>query len=139
MTTALGGAEFWERLANEPAKLAAEICLLDAADLDATLQKHAGLFAWVSATHEAARIAEERAKWEVTKARARAFVTIQGGTVGDRQAQVELLPEVQQSQEALFTAQEKRGALRAMADALEHRKDMLIQLSAKQRQERGLY
>ena len=40
---------------------------------------------------------------------------------------------------ALLDQQEKRGALRAMSDALEDRKDMLIQIAAKQRKERGDY
>lgn len=62
----LGSAEFWQRLASEPNRLAAEICFVDVVNLDETLQKHASLRAWVNASHETARIQEERARWEVT-------------------------------------------------------------------------
>ena len=138
MHTELGSKEFWDRLSTEPGRLAAEVCLIDTTKLYATLQGHASLHAWVIAAHESAKIEEERKKWEVTKARAKAYIG-SVGTVGDRQAAVEMTWEVQQAQEALFAVQEKRGALRAMADALVDRKDMLIQISAKQRQERGNY
>jgi hypothetical protein len=141
--TSLGSPDFWKRLADEPARLAAEVCFIDVANLEQTLYKHAALYAWVCASHEVARIAEERLRWEVTKARARALMrareTEERKTVQSIAAEVELDETVQETTEDLLSAQDKRGALRAMVDALEHRKDMLLQISAKQRQEAGLY
>ena len=136
--TELGSAEFWKRAEVEPAKLAAEICFIDISVLEEVLQRHAALRAWMLAQHEVARIAEERAKWKLTMEHARALVAAKG-TVDERKAQAEIAEPVQAAQEAVFVAQEKRGALRAMADALEDRTQMLIQLSAKQRQEQKDY
>jgi len=132
--TDLGSQEFWQRIQAEPAKLAAEVCFIDVAQLEATLQKHPALRAWVLAQHEVARIAEERAKWTLTVARARAYIRAQG-TVDERKSAVDTAAEVEDAQTKLFDVQEKRGALRAIADALEDRTQMLIQISAKQRQE----
>lgn len=144
----LGSREFWSRLEEAPARLAAEVCLVDVANLDQTLQTHAALHAWINAAHEAARIDEERGKWELTKSRARKMLAAKGNldeqtgkakTVGVLDAEVELDAEVQLAQSLLFKAQEKRGILRAMADALDDRKDMLVQIAAKQREERKDY
>jgi hypothetical protein len=140
----LGSEEFWQQLGTNPARLAAAVCFVDVIRLEETLQRHPSLRAWVNATHEVARLAESRAEWELNKARAvallesRAQADAQTGkakTVDVLRAESEVAPAVVAAQQELFAAQEKRGALRAMADALEDRKDMLIQLSARQRQE----
>lgn len=141
----LGGAAFWEQLSDNPARLAAQVCLIDVHNMDRTLQRHASLRAWVNAQHETARVEEERAKWELTKTRARVLLqdvrmtadsqTGKTKTKDVAEAEVELHDDVVACTEALLTAQQKRGALRAMADALEDRKDMLVQIAAKNRRE----
>jgi hypothetical protein len=141
----LGDKQFWEKLSLEPEKLAAEICSVDAVNLDLTLQNQSALRAWVNAAHETARIEEGRAEWELTKARARATLkakevkdphTEKAKTVEIVKAETETDAEVVRCTEVFFTAQEKRGVLRAMSSALEDRLQMLIQISAKQRAER---
>src|SRR3990167_6808342 len=72
----LGGSVFWQRLQDDPAMLAYEICSIDLVDLQTTLQRHAGLRAWVNAAYESARIAEEKAKWALTKLRSKWMVTL---------------------------------------------------------------
>jgi len=136
--TDLGSQEFWQRIHAEPAKLAAEVCFVDVAQLELTLQKHPALCAWVLAQHEVARIEEERAKWRLTVARARAYLGA-AGTVDERKSAVDTNGEVEAAQEAVFGVQEKRGALRAIADALDDRTQMLVQIAAKQRQESKTY
>ena len=136
--TDLGSLEFWQRIQEEPAKLAAEVCYIDVSQLEKTMQKHPALRAWCLAQHEVARIGEERAKWRLTVAKARALLAATG-TVQERQAMAESADAVMKEQEELFVQQEKRGALRAIADALEDRTQMLIQISAKQRQENKDY
>jgi hypothetical protein len=140
----LGSKEFWERLSLEPELLAAEICSVDVVNLDLTMQHHAALRAWVNAAHESARIEEGKAEFEVTKARARATLngkavkdphTEKAKTVEVLKAETETDPEVVRLTDILFVAQEKRGVLRAMSNALEDRLQMLIQISAKQRLE----
>ena len=142
--TELGSVEFWERVENDPERLAMEVCKVDLVNLEQMLQKHPSTRAWVNAAHEVARIDEERARWHVTKARAEALLAAKSvpdphtgkpKTVNVLDAEVECVESVRAATEELLAAQEKRGALRAMADALEDRKDMLIQIAAKQRQE----
>lgn len=145
----LGSKEFEVRLRGDPARLAAEVCSIDVVNLDKTLQEHAALRAWVNATYEMARIALERAEWEVTKTRATVLLRVareaerpdgkKGKTVGVMEAEVTLAPEVVVVEEARHAVQERCGALRAMADALEDRKDMLVQIAAKQRREQTDY
>lgn len=147
MPVELNSPEFWDRLKSDPARLAAEVCFVDAVNLDLTLQRHPSMRAWVNAMHETAKIAEERAKWELTRARAVAYMTAKstpepGGkakAVETLKAEAELDESVRAATEGLFAAQEKRGAFRAIADALEDRLQMLIQISAKARQEAKEY
>jgi hypothetical protein len=144
----LGTTEFWERLSFEPARLAAEVCFIDVVNLDDTLQQHASLHAWVNAAEESARIGEERARWNVT--RSRAIAILDAKSTPDQQtgkpklaavleAEADTALAMQVAMDELHVAQEKRGALRAISRALEDRKDMLIQISAKRRQEESNY
>jgi hypothetical protein len=143
----LGDTAFWNRLQENPAELAAEVCKIDIAHLDETLQKHAALRAWVSAAYETARIGEARLEWEDVKTRARLMLEVprmdpQTGkpkTMTVINAEVELVPVVMDVMERLLAQQEVRGALHAMTRALEDRKDMLIQIAAKQRKEMDDY
>lgn len=140
----LGSVEFWDKLAADPAHLASAVCMIDITDLDLTLQFHAALHAWINAAHEVARVEEERTRWNLTRERALALLHARSGldqttgkakTVDVLAAEADVAPAVQQANEELLAAMEKRGALRAMASALEDRKDMLIQIAAKRRAE----
>ncbi|KKN68891.1 hypothetical protein LCGC14_0446770 [marine sediment metagenome] len=140
----LGTAAFWTRLTKEPAALAAQICAIDLVDLDTTLQQHASLRAWVNASYEVARIGEEKLKWELTKTRASLTysasrvndpVTDKPKTIAVLNAEVDNDPLVENVTKRLHTQGEMRAALGAMTKGLEDRKDMLIQIAAKQRRE----
>lgn len=146
--TKLGSTDFWKKLKDDPTHLAAEVCTIDMVNLDETLQRHSALRAWINAAHEVARISEERLKWELTKARAVALLkakaepdpdnpgdTPKAKTVGVLEAEVETNTIVEKAKGTLLQQQEKRGVLRAMTDALKDRTDMLVQLSARQREE----
>lgn len=144
----LGTTEFWTRLDAEPARVAYEVAQIDLVDLQGTLQRHPAIKAWVIASFEGARIAEERAKWELTKARAQALLkaaaefdpsTGKRKTVDVINSEADLDPKVQAAQDTLFSYERRRGALRAMVEALDDRKDMLVQLAAKQRDEERDY
>jgi len=137
----LGSEEFWKRLTEDPKALAAEVCFIDLTRLDETLQKHAATYAWVNAAHENARVEEEHAKWELTKARATALLKAQHPkkTIPVINAEVEVHPAVESATGWLLEAQRRRGALRAMATGLDKRTDMLVQLSARQRKEMTNY
>lgn len=144
----LGSIQFWQALDTDPNGLAAQVCGIDLVDLDGTLQRHPALRAWLNAAHETAKMAEERAEWELTCERARALLeakstldphTGKSKTVDVLKAETEVNEKVGAAQASVWAAQKKRGALRAMTSALEDRVHMLVQLSANQRAERGDY
>lgn len=144
MTLELGTQGFWKQLLQDPASLAKEVCTIDLVDLDKTLQQHPALRAWINAAHEVARIEEEKLKWEETRTRAGVLLAahrLMDETTGKVKsvavltAEVDCDPIVQSIVTRLHKQQETRAALRAMANALEDRKDMLIQIAAKQRKE----
>ena len=94
----LGSKIFWEQMQDNPALLAATICQVDLVDLQGTLEKHPALVAWVNASFETSRVAEERAKWVLTRARSTALLnarmendpnTGKPKTVGVLEAEVE--------------------------------------------------
>lgn len=140
----LGSKEFWDRLVEDPKKLASEVNSIDLVDLQTTLQRQSSLHAWVNAAYEAASIDEARVEREVDKARARALLkakeekdkdTGKAKTVEVLKAEVELDAEVDKLTEKLFIAQDKSGGLKAMSYALNDRLQMLIQIAAKHRAE----
>lgn len=144
----LGSPQFWDALKTNPEQLAVTVCSINAADLDRTLQEHPALVAWVVAAHESAKIVEARARWELTKAEA--IVTLRAKAQDDPdtekpktiqvlRAEVDASPEVGEATDHLFTTQERTAALRAMVEALRDRRDMLVQLAAKQRDEQRQY
>ncbi len=140
----LGSPAFWDLLTTNPSLLAKKVAEIDLIDLERTLQEHPGLRAWVGAAYETARIREEEAKWGLTKAKARAFIeakkeldpdTGKWKSVATLEAERDLSEEVNDATNELHEAQALRGSLRAISDALQDRRDMLIQISARQRQE----
>lgn len=145
MSVELGTVAFWERLKEDPKRLAAEVASVDLVNLQVTLQQHSGLRAWIAAAFEQARVEEERVQFRLTQARARALLkakevedphTEKPKTVSVLQAEVDIDPAVVQLQDDLFVIQDKRGGLRAMNTALDDRLQMLIQISSNQRAER---
>ncbi len=140
----LGSPAFWDLLKGSPERLAQEICSIDLVDMDLTLQQHPALRGWVNAAFETSKIAEERAKWILNKTKAQAFITAKESNdpatgkpknIASLEAEVELNSDVINAFEEYLTQARTRAVLRAMADALGDRKDMLIQIAAKQRHE----
>lgn len=142
--TELGSPAFWARLASDPKALAVEVCTIDLVDLERTLYQHPGLRAWVGVACEDARVAKSRAEWNVKRSEAQAFITAKGEldeqtkkpkNADTCKAEATLSPAVEVAMLALFAADEKYGAFRAMTSALEERSQMLVQISARRRQE----
>lgn len=143
--TELGSKEFWQRLREDPKALAVEVCTVSLVDLDKTLYEHSGLRAWVNTAYENARTAKAQAEWKVTKTRASVLLnakatldaqTNKPKTVDAVKAEVDNDPTVDAAENELLQADEKCGSLKAMANALEDRLQMLIQISANRRKER---
>jgi hypothetical protein len=144
----LGTPAFWAELETNPARLAAEVCTIDLVNMQQTLQQHASLYAWVAATFESASVAVERAEWNVTTLKAHALLEIKATpdphtnkpkVVDVIKSEADVHPTVQAAMAEYLKAREKKGVLQAMTKALADRRDMLVQLSAKQREEHKSY
>ena len=144
----LGSPAFWKDLKKDPSRMAFELCKIDLVDLEKTLQHQPSLTAWIVAAYETARVQEEKAKWELEVEKARALIKMKGTldsdtgknkTVAVLNAEVELCGPVIDLTEYLLDCQDTRAALRAIVQGLSDRKDMLIQISARHRQEAKEY
>ena len=140
----LGSPAFWDMLKSNPERLAKEVCSIDLIDLETTLCQHPPLRAWVTAAYETARIDEERAKWILNRTEAEILIatrkTFDGHTgkpktVAVVNAEVETHEEVIAAKHTYLEKMRVRTALEAMVRTLTDRKDMLVQIAAKHRQE----
>ncbi len=115
-------------------------CRIDLANLDAALSRHAALFAYAMAAFEMAKVAEARIKWrtEVVKSEEFAKIQLKGKSATAAEKLILTLDSVQTVMDELHASQEVTGRLRALINGLEHRRDMLVQISAKQRQEMAM-
>lgn len=139
----LGTKQFWKRLQEDPGDLNRELCSIHLEELDETLQTHASLRAWVNSAFELAVVEEAILKWEEKKLRAKELLNVDKTdpttqkvkTIATMEAEVELTGSVRQATANVFAQQRVTGGLRALMKALDDRKDMLVQISAKQRKE----
>lgn len=141
---ALGTAAFWDLLKTQPETIAREVCKIDLVDIEGTLQRHAGIRAWVGAAFESSRIIEEQAKWRLAKTRGRVLLeartlhdpnTNKPKTVEVLKAEVDVHPDVNAGEEEVLEAQRTKGVLKVIYDSLGDRRDMLIQIASRQRKE----
>lgn len=142
--TELGSVAFWNLLKLQPESLARSICTINLNNLEQELEQHPAIRAWVTAAYETARIKEEQAKWELTKIRSRTLLnakeekdSISGKakTIQQLDAEVDIHQEVIDATTKYYEASTISGVLKAMTKGLEDRKDMLIQLAVRQREE----
>lgn len=121
-----------------------DFCRINLADLDTTLTYHAGLYAYAVAVHEMAKVNEARAKMNREKVEATVadqLLRVKNPETGKYPSATEvgltmkLDNRYAEATEAFFNAQQIAGRLKAVTAGLEHRRDMLVQLSAKQRKE----
>lgn len=115
----------------------AEYCRIDLANLDIALERHPSLYAYTSACFEMAKVAEARAKWDLETTIANTFSIVMNKdskmTATAAEKVVKTYPAVTQ---AAATHHEKMlitARMKGLANGLEHRRDMLVQISARQR------
>jgi len=123
-------------------KVVAEYCRIDLANLDEALSRHAALYAYTVAAYEMAKVQEARAKWSLEMIKSEVFKILgqqdKRVTVAAAERRIPLAVTTQAGAQTLFDAQVLTARLRALVMGLEHRRDMLIQISARQRQEMAL-
>lgn len=130
----------FERLEQDPGPYVAEVCALNLMNIDETLERHPALYAYAVAGYEGARIDEARAKFTMERARSQAFgELVKENAIGTAKELVPNDPAVQRATEAWLEAKRMVAGLRALTAGLEHRRDMLIQISSRQKREQQAY
>lgn len=126
-----------DALRDNPAFEVARICQIDTRDLDRALMTQAGLAAYAYSLHESARAAEQEAKYAYERAKAEEFSRLRdgGAAIGQANEQAELGEAVSAARQAAMAKEATTRQYYALVRGLEQRRDMLIQLSARQRQE----
>lgn len=118
-----------------------EYCRINLANLDEALQRQPSLFAYASACFEMAKVNEAKAKWDMEVALSQAFQVFMDQdskmTVGAAEKKMKSVPSVQEAVRVYHQAMQLCARLKGLTNGLEHRRDMLVQLSARERQERA--
>lgn len=119
--------------------LVADYCKIDLANLEIALSRQASLYAYTVAAFEMSKVDEARKKWQLEAAEGEVYEALMRSsekmTVAAANKITPKAAPVKEAQEAIFKAQGVSARLKALVSGLEHRKDMLIQISARQRQE----
>ena len=132
----------WDRLRREPA-YAAQVCDINLAALDDAMLEQPGLYAYVAAQFEAAKVDETRAKIITERVRSQVFAQLMAG---EEKMAVSKADKLLATDEAVMKATDKHlqtradmGMLHACLRGLEHRLQMIMQISSKQKAEARHY
>lgn len=130
-------------LKDMPAEEVANLCAIDLNYMETTLQNHAALYAYAEASYETAEYTKAKAAVYLDRAKDEAFNTIQqdepGLAIGKTDARVSVMENVVRAQDHLLECLKDAGMLKALVKGLQHRKDMLIQISSRQKAEAAQY
>jgi hypothetical protein len=130
----------WEALnGDDPAAEIARVCAIDVTDMETVMQAHPALFGYASASYEVARAQQSTAEWSLDRTKAAVF---EEKKAEDPKASVSGIKEVLENDPKVIAAsnevlQSTRRALllKSLVNALDHRRDMIIQISARHREE----
>lgn len=124
---------------REAQRSIANYCRINLQNLDQALERHPALFAYAVACFEMAKVQEAQKKWnlEVTKSTSYQFLMDSDPkmTVAGADKKIPSIPAVASAVAELHEAMSVVGRLKGLVDGLGHRRDMLVQISARQRQE----
>ncbi len=126
----------FDLLAQDPAREAARVCTINVANLDQAIERHPALFAYVHSHWSIAKAAEEAAKWKYEQAVGDAFsaARLSGEALGAAKIMSTQAIPVQELKMALLACSRFTRQLDSVVRGMEHRRDMLVQLSARDRQ-----
>jgi hypothetical protein len=127
------------KLANAPEEEIARVARINLADLTSTMETHAALYGFAAARYERAKVEEIQAKAEVERTRADVFLSIAASdpsmAVNRLERRVETSEELRKAITAYHTAARNAGDLKALVNALDHRRDMIVQIASRQKKE----
>ena len=125
-------------LTKNPALETARLVAVDVHDLENVMANHVGLFAYAVALFEEAKTTETAAKQDLDFMKSseyRDLFNAEQMTLGKAEKVVGGLSTVRTYTRKWLAAHKMTGTLRALVQALDHRRDMIVQIAARQRQE----
>tara|TARA_R100001594_G_scaffold44993_1_gene77537 strand:+ start:1070 stop:1519 length:450 start_codon:yes stop_codon:yes gene_type:complete len=133
----------WEVYIN----LSEDLTKIDTMSIDDELSKQATVFSYYSGLYEHAKRDSEIKEIELTQAMADAKIKAQAEceATGKRptanllETYVNLDPACNEMSRNLTESKYRLGLLKSLMSSLSHKKDMLVQISANQRTEKGIY
>jgi len=128
-----------EQLFREPLTVIPSLVTIDIVNLENVMINHARLVAWAVIVYEEAKSLEASAKWDLdymrSKAQAALFQNDPKLAMGKAEAMATSDISVSTQARKYQELQRKTSILKSLVSALEHRRDMIVQLAARQRQE----
>ena len=120
---------------------------IDPQNLPAVFSEHPGKFAWYATVHAAAQYVVDQAKLTLDVLRSEVAARLRAITDGKGKKPSEALiasalegdEQVKDAQRSLIEAKRQEAVLKALREAFTHRRDMLIQLGASEREEKRSY
>lgn len=130
-----------EKVLSNPEEEISKLCEIDLDDLTNCLKEHSVLYGRAYVYCEKAKAQASAEKWRYEQAKTQAFSKLRedGMAIGSAKEQCELESDVVALYEKLLKAEKKTGIFYALLRGLEHRKDMLIQLSSREKKEYGAF
>lgn len=127
----------WEELHKNPEYEVARVCTINTANLEHALENHAAIYAYANAAYAKARADKGRVEWQYEQAVARAFADLreEGKAIGEAKETAETDEAVRTLKKKVLEADREVRILYALVQGLEHRRDMLVQLAARERAE----
>jgi hypothetical protein len=126
---------------TNPHEEISRLCEIDLDDLEGCLRNHAVLYGKAFSYFQAAKARENHEKWLYERSKTNAFSDLRdkGAAVTAAKEQSEVAPEVIDQFEKYLEAEKRTGIFYALLKGLEHRKDMLVQLSSREKKEYGAF
>lgn len=126
-----------EALERNPALEIARLCAFDPEDLQTAMVRQPVLFGYASVCYVQARRREADAKGAYERALALAFRRQrgEGAAIGTANEMKVVDEDVQRARDAMVAAEAEARMFHALVKGLEHRKDMIVQVAARQREE----
>lgn len=131
-----------QQLFAKPAEVIADLVTIDINNLEEDMVNHPRLVAWATVTYENTRALAEAAKWDVEYMTSQAYHELfakEGMSIGKAEKLVGSDIKVTNQQKKHQALRRQVVVLRALVTALDHRKDMIVQIAARQRQEISSY
>lgn len=129
----------FERLNARPEQEVAALCRINLGDLVSTMATHPSFVAYATALHETAKVDVAKTENRLKRMRVMAFHDLEirnpKRAISKLEKDVEMDERVKTLTDNLEQKQQRAGALRALVAGLSDRRDMLMNIAGRQRDE----